>query len=126
MEVMGADNDLVKKILAGKSPRDRATELVHGTKLKDVAVRKQLADGGMKAIDASNDPMVELAKLVDSPARRVRRPRTVDPMGPASSDLFHWLRYVELSHRAVPIHTTWFRDKGIGSSPRRRRDVASP
>ena len=72
-EVMGADNDLVKKVLAGKSPRDRATELVHGTKLKDVAVRKQLAEGGMKAIDASNDPMIELAKLIDPPARRVRQ-----------------------------------------------------
>src|SRR6202045_2817502 len=56
-EVMGADNDLVKKVLAGKSPRDRAKELVHGPKLKDVAVRKQLAEGGMKDIDASNDPM---------------------------------------------------------------------
>src|SRR5260370_31104395 len=73
MEVMGADNDLVKKVLAGKSPRDRATELVHGTKLKDVAVRKQLADGGMKAIDASNDPMIKLAKLIDPPARRIRQ-----------------------------------------------------
>jgi hypothetical protein len=73
MEVMGADNDLVKKVLAGKSPRDRAAELVHGTKLKDVAVRKQLADGGMKAVDASNDPMIELAKLIDPPARRIRQ-----------------------------------------------------
>jgi hypothetical protein len=73
MEVMGADNDLVKKVLAGKSPRDRAAELVRGTKLKDVAVRKQLADGGMKAIDASNDPMIELAKLIDPPARRIRQ-----------------------------------------------------
>jgi len=73
MEVMGADNELVKKVMAGKSPRDRAAELVHGTKLKDVAVRKQLADGGMKAIDASNDPMIELAKLIDAPARRVRQ-----------------------------------------------------
>ncbi|MCU1342040.1 MAG: Peptidase [Candidatus Acidoferrum typicum] len=73
MEVMGADNDLVKKVLAGKSPRDRATELVHGTKLKDVAVRKQLAEGGMKAIDASNDPMIGLAKLIDPPARRIRQ-----------------------------------------------------
>jgi hypothetical protein len=73
MEVMGADNDLVKKVFAGKSPRDRATELVHSTKLKDVAVRKQLADGGMKAIDVSNDPMIELAKLIDPPARRVRQ-----------------------------------------------------
>jgi len=73
MEVMGANNDLVKKVLAGKSPRNRAAELVHGTKLKDVAVRKQLAAGGMKAIDASNDPMIELAKLIDPPSRRIRQ-----------------------------------------------------
>jgi peptidase S46-like protein len=73
MEVMGADNELVKKVLAGKSPRDRATELVHGTKLKDVAIRQQLAEGGLKVIDKSNDPMIELAKLIDSPARRVRQ-----------------------------------------------------
>jgi hypothetical protein len=73
MEVMGADNELVKKVLAGKSPRDRAAELVHGTKLRDVAIRKQLADGGRKAIDNSNDPMIELAKLIDPPARRIRQ-----------------------------------------------------
>src|SRR4029077_4187358 len=36
MEVMGADNELVKKVLAGKSPRDRASELIQATKLKDV------------------------------------------------------------------------------------------
>jgi hypothetical protein len=72
-EVMGADNALVKQVLAGKSPRDRAAELIRGTKLKDVAVRKQLADGGLKAINDSRDPMIELAKLVDPPARRVRQ-----------------------------------------------------
>ena len=73
MEVMGADNELVKKVLAGKSPRDRAAELVHGSKLRDVAIRKQLADGGRKAIDNSNDPMIELAKLINPPARRIRQ-----------------------------------------------------
>src|SRR5438094_6151504 len=38
----GADNPLVQKVLAGKSPRARAVELVSGTKLKDVALRKAL------------------------------------------------------------------------------------
>ena len=42
-------------------------------RLKDVAVRKQLADGGMAAIDASSDPMILLAKLVDPAARLVRQ-----------------------------------------------------
>ena len=73
VEVMGADNELVKKVLAGKSPRDRAAELVRGTKLRDVSLRKKLADGGMKAIDDSKDPMIELAKLIDPPARRIRQ-----------------------------------------------------
>ncbi len=36
----GADDPLVKQLLAGKSPVDRAAELVSGTKLKDVAFRK--------------------------------------------------------------------------------------
>ena len=72
-EIMGADSELVKAVLAGKSPRDRAVELVRGTNLKDVAVRRQLADGGLKAIDNSDDPMIKLAKLVDPPARRVRQ-----------------------------------------------------
>ena len=48
-EIKGMRDDLVQKVLAGKSPDVRADELVRGTKLKDVAVRKRLADGGMKA-----------------------------------------------------------------------------
>ncbi|MBI2681507.1 MAG: S46 family peptidase [Candidatus Solibacter usitatus] len=73
VEVLGAENELVKKVLAGKSPRDRAAELIQGTKLKDVAVRKRLAEGGLEAINASTDPMIQLAKLVDPAGRRVRR-----------------------------------------------------
>src|SRR5579862_8626877 len=73
IEVLGADNEVVKKVLAGKSPRDRAAELILGTKLKDVAVRKRLADGGLKAIEDSTDPMIQLAKIVDPAGRRVRR-----------------------------------------------------
>jgi hypothetical protein len=73
MEIAGADNELVEKVLDGKSPRDRAAELVRGSRLADVALRKQLAEGGQKAIQASDDPMIRLARLVDEPARRVRK-----------------------------------------------------
>lgn len=69
----GAEDALVQKILAGRSPRERAVELVNGTKLKDVAVRKQLLGGGASAIAASKDPMIELARLVDQPAREARK-----------------------------------------------------
>ena len=66
------NEELLEKVMAGKSPDQRAAELVRGTKLADVAVRRQLAEGGLNAIEASQDPMILLARLVDQPARRVR------------------------------------------------------
>jgi hypothetical protein len=73
VEMRGGDDALVKKVLAGKAPSVRAAELVQGTKLRDVAVRKALFEGGQAAIDASEDPMIRLARLVDGPARAVRK-----------------------------------------------------
>jgi hypothetical protein len=70
---MGADNELVKRVLAGKSPRERAYELVSGTKVKDVAGRKKLFDGGKAAVEAARDPMIELARSIDAEARAVRK-----------------------------------------------------
>ena len=72
MEQVGAGDELLSKVLAGKSPRERAAELVRGTRLKEVAFRRQLAEGGLAAIRASRDPMIELALLVEKPARAVR------------------------------------------------------
>jgi hypothetical protein len=69
----GADNELVVKVLDGKSPRDRAAELIQGTRVKDAALRRELAQGGKAAIEASKDPMIQLARLVDGPARKARR-----------------------------------------------------
>ena len=69
----GEDDPRVQQVLAGKSPGERAAELVKGTKLKDVAVRKQLFEGGAAAVSAAHDPMIELARMVDGPARDARR-----------------------------------------------------
>jgi len=73
IETAGAENPLVLKVLAGKSPQERAAELVRGTKLSEASVRKQLVEGGLKAIEASDDPMIRLAILADGPARAVRK-----------------------------------------------------
>jgi len=70
---LGPDDDLVEKVLAGKSPRERAYELISGTKVRDVDFRKKLFDGGKAALDGSNDPMIELARLVDPAARAIRK-----------------------------------------------------
>ena len=73
METIGADDPLVKQVLSGKSPQERASELVRTTKLRDVAVRKQLGEGGKAAVDASNDPMIQVARIVDARARELRK-----------------------------------------------------
>jgi hypothetical protein len=70
---LGPEDSLVQQILAGKSPRERAWELVSGTKLKDVAVRRQLYEGGATALKDYSDPMIALASLIDPAARQLRR-----------------------------------------------------
>jgi hypothetical protein len=70
---MGGGDLLVKKVLDGKTPHDRAHELIKGTKLKDVEVRKKLYNGGKEAIAACKDPLILLARLVDDEARAVRK-----------------------------------------------------
>jgi hypothetical protein len=49
-----------------------ARELIAGTKLKDVSVRKKLMDGGLEAIYQCQDPMIKLALLVDPVSRGLR------------------------------------------------------
>ncbi|HMD71910.1 MAG TPA: S46 family peptidase [Bryobacteraceae bacterium] len=64
----------VKAIFANKTSAQVAEEAVHSTKLKDVAERKRLA-GDKAAAAASADGMIRLARLLDEPARRIRKRR---------------------------------------------------
>jgi Peptidase S46 len=73
VELLGADNALVKQVLDGKTPEARAAEMIAGTKLKDPEARKALAKGGKAAIDASTDPMIVVARMIDAKAREVRK-----------------------------------------------------
>ena len=73
LEVAGADDSLAQQVLAGQSPERRAAALVAGTSLAQVDVRKKLLAGGRSAIEASHDPMIALARLVDRPSREVRK-----------------------------------------------------
>ncbi|MFO0937941.1 MAG: S46 family peptidase [Gemmataceae bacterium] len=66
----GANDELVKKVLAGKSPRERAYDLVNGTKVKDAAFRKANFEAGTAPMD---DPMIAVAKIVDEKARALRK-----------------------------------------------------
>ena len=70
---LGADDPLVQQVLAEKSPHERAVELIESTKVRNVAFRKQLYDGGAGTVAAANDPMIELARMVDPEARSLRK-----------------------------------------------------
>jgi Peptidase S46 len=72
-EMLGPDYPLVRKLLAEDSPDELAMQLLHGTRLADPAVRKQLWDGGAAAIAASTDPLIRLAIGVDPEARAIRK-----------------------------------------------------
>jgi hypothetical protein len=69
---LGADDALVRKVLGERSPEELAETLISGCTLKDVAARRALLDGGRQAIEASRDPMVVLARLVDPDSRAIR------------------------------------------------------
>jgi hypothetical protein len=71
----GANDPLVKQVLAGKSPHARAVELVSGTKLKDVAVRRELYTKNAAAVQAARDPTLDLARMIDAPAREAHEAR---------------------------------------------------
>jgi len=64
---------LVQKVLVGKSPRDRAAELIAGTKLKDVEFRKKLYSSTPTEVQSATDSMIELASLIDEQSRAVRK-----------------------------------------------------
>jgi len=60
-----ANDEWLTTVLAGRTPAAAAKEIVTTSKLSDLAVRKALLEGGQKAIDASTDPAIILAKKLD-------------------------------------------------------------
>ena len=72
-ELLGPGHPFVRKVLGDKGPEELAAELVAGSQLKDVAVRKQLWEGGPEAVAASTDAMVALARAIDSDGRTLRK-----------------------------------------------------
>lgn len=72
-EFLGPDYPLVRTIFGEDSPDSLAASLVDHTTLGDPKVRQQLWEGGAAAIEASRDPMIRFAKLVDEESRRLRK-----------------------------------------------------
>jgi hypothetical protein len=76
VDELGSEDPLVRKVLDGRTPAERAHELIANTKLDDPEVRKALLAGGQAAIDASTDPLIIAQRSVDQEARSARRRMT--------------------------------------------------
>jgi len=72
-EWLGPDSQWVHMILGNEAPDTLATSLLAGTKLDDPEFRKELWQGGVEAVEASDDPLIRLAAMVDPGARALRK-----------------------------------------------------
>lgn len=70
---LGANHPFVVAMLGGQTPEAVAKAAVEGTRLEDATLRKQLAEGGRAALEASGDPMIQLAKKLDPFNRAIRK-----------------------------------------------------
>lgn len=69
---LGPEDPVVRQVLAGKTSQQAAEEYVTTSKLKDVAERKRLASS-LDAVRKSDDGMIRLARILDQPARELRK-----------------------------------------------------
>jgi Peptidase S46 len=69
---LGSNNPTVKAVLAGRTAQDAAHYYVSTSTMQDVAERKRLAHD-LDAVKKSKDGMIQLALILDPPARKYRK-----------------------------------------------------
>jgi hypothetical protein len=72
LKTLGPADPFVKAALASQSPVALVKQVLAGTRLTDVAARKALVEGGPAAIQASTDPLIELARRAEPIIRELR------------------------------------------------------
>ena len=71
-EWLTVDNANVRTLLGQDSPEQLSARLIEGTTLADPAVRRALWEGGLAAVEASNDPLIQYLLRLQEPTRAVR------------------------------------------------------
>ena len=84
-EYLTVDHPGVKAILGKESPQGLARRLVAGSKLGDPAVRKSLWDGGLAALEASDDPMIKFVLATEGQGRALRQAWNAQVTAPVDS-----------------------------------------
>jgi len=106
-EWLGADHPLVRQLLSKDSPDSLAARLIDGSKLADSTVRSALWKEGAAAINASADPMIQLARSVDAEARALRKRYEDDVEAPtrAATERIAAARFAVFGTRVYPDAT---------------------
>lgn len=71
-EWLTVDDPRVRVLLGNESPEQLSARLVAGTKLADPAVRRALWEGGLAAVEASDDPLIRYLLQIQEPTRATR------------------------------------------------------
>ncbi|MGV9005665.1 MAG: S46 family peptidase [Brevundimonas sp.] len=71
-EWLTVDDPRVRGLLGGESPEQLSARLIEGTTLADPAVRRALWEGGLAAIEASDDPLIRYLLSIQDETRAVR------------------------------------------------------
>jgi hypothetical protein len=71
-EWLTVDDPRVQGLLGDESPEQLSARLIEGTALADPAVRRALWEGGLAAVEASDDPLIKYLLSIQDETRAVR------------------------------------------------------
>jgi hypothetical protein len=71
-EWLTVDDPRVQGLLGDESPEQLSARLIEGTTLADPAVRRALWEGGLAAVEASDDPLIKYLLSIQDETRAVR------------------------------------------------------
>ncbi len=71
-EWLTVDHPSVRGLLGRESPEQLSARLIEGTTLADPAVRRALWEGGLAAIEASQDPLIQYLLSIQDETRAIR------------------------------------------------------
>jgi len=83
-EYLTADDPNTQLLLGRESPEALSARLAKGSRLGDPAVRKALWEGGLQAVTASTDPMIQYVLRIDPQARALRAAYDEQVTGPTA------------------------------------------
>lgn len=110
IKALGDKEAPLKAILGSHTPTQAAEEFVKTTKLRDVAERKRLA-GDRAAVQKSDDGMIRLAKLLEEPARKLRKrhEETIETLEVSSAEKIASYRFKMFGAADYPDATSTLR-----------------